>query len=61
MTFDKSLFQGLTIRETEILQGLADRLGTAELAAQQKTTEQTIKNYIYRSCQKTGSDNRTIS
>jgi DNA-binding NarL/FixJ family response regulator len=58
MTFDKSLFGALTPKETEILQGLADGLDTRTIAEQQKTTVQTVKNAVYRSCQKTGCDNR---
>jgi len=58
VTFDKGLFKPLTAKETSILQSLADGLGTKEIAAMHGTSEQTIKNFVYRSCQKTGCDNR---
>jgi len=58
VTFDKSLFKPLTAKEASILQSLADGLGTKEIAAMHGTSEQTIKNFVYRSCQKTGCDNR---
>jgi DNA-binding CsgD family transcriptional regulator len=58
VTFDKGLFKPLTAKETSILQSLADGLGTKEIAEMHGTSPQTIKNFVYRSCQKTGCDNR---
>src|SRR5205814_4821170 len=44
--------------EIEVLQHLADGLGTADIAASHRTTAQVIKNYTYRACQNLGADNR---
>jgi hypothetical protein len=43
-----ALCQPLNATEIEVLQHLADGLGTAEIAASRSTTAQVIKNYIYR-------------
>jgi DNA-binding NarL/FixJ family response regulator len=47
--------------EIEVLQHLADGLGTADIAASRSTTAQVIKNYTYRACQKLGADNPRTS
>jgi DNA-binding CsgD family transcriptional regulator len=52
------LCQALNATEIEVLQHLADGLGTAEIAASRSTTAQVIKNYTYRACQKLAADNR---
>jgi DNA-binding CsgD family transcriptional regulator len=52
------LCKPLNATEIEVLQHLADGLGTAEIAASRRTTAQVIKNYTYRACQKLGADNR---
>jgi DNA-binding CsgD family transcriptional regulator len=52
------LCQPLNAREIEVLQHLADGLGTADIAANRSTSAQVIKNYTYRACQKLGADNR---
>jgi two-component system, NarL family, response regulator DevR len=54
----KALCKPLNVTEIEIMQHLADGLGTAEIAASRSTTAQVIKNYTYRACQKLGADNR---
>jgi two-component system, NarL family, response regulator DevR len=48
----------LSATEVEVLQELADGLGTAEIAASRRTTAQVVKNYTYRACQKLGAENR---
>ena len=60
MTFEQrvALLKPLNTNEVEVLQELADGLGTAEIAASSRTTAQVIKNYTYRACQKLGADNR---
>jgi DNA-binding NarL/FixJ family response regulator len=52
------LCKPLNTTEIEVLQHLADGLGTADIAASRSTTAQVIKNYTYRACQKLGADNR---
>ena len=54
----KALCKPLNVTEIEIMQHLADGLGTAEIAATRSTSAQVIKNYTYRACQKLGADNR---
>jgi DNA-binding CsgD family transcriptional regulator len=60
MAFEQhvALLKTLSRTEVEIMQELADGLGTAEIAANRRTTAQVIKNYMYRACQKLGADNR---
>ena len=60
MTFEQrvALMKPLSATEIEVLQNLADGLGTAEIAASRRTTAQVIKNCTYRACQKLGADNR---
>jgi DNA-binding CsgD family transcriptional regulator len=60
MTFDQriALLKPLSVTEVEVLQHLAEGLGTAEIAASRRTTAQVIKNYTYRACKKFGADNR---
>jgi DNA-binding NarL/FixJ family response regulator len=60
MTFEQrvALLKPLNTNEVEVLQELADGLGTAEIAANRRTTAQVIKNCTYRACQKLGADNR---
>jgi LuxR family transcriptional regulator len=53
------LCKPLNATELEVLQHLADGLGTAEIAANRSTTAQVIKNYTYRAGQKLDADNRT--
>jgi two-component system, NarL family, response regulator DevR len=53
-----ALMKPLSATEIEVLQHLADGLGTAEIAASRSTSAQVIKNYTYRACQKLGADNR---
>jgi hypothetical protein len=45
------LCKPLNATEIEVLQHLADGLGTADIAASRSTTAQVIKNYTYRACQ----------
>jgi two-component system, NarL family, response regulator DevR len=52
------LCQPLNASEIEVLQHLADGVGTADIAASGSTSAQVIKNYTYRACQKLGADNR---
>jgi DNA-binding CsgD family transcriptional regulator len=42
----------------EILQQIADRVPTREIAAESNISQQVIKNYTYRAAQKLGADNR---
>ena len=60
MTFEQrvALMKPLSASEIEVLQHVADGLGTAEIAASRRTTAQVIKNHTYRACQKLGADNR---
>jgi DNA-binding NarL/FixJ family response regulator len=51
----------LSRTEVEIMQQLADGLGTAEITASRRTTAQVIKNYTYRACQNLGADNSRTS
>jgi DNA-binding NarL/FixJ family response regulator len=53
-----ALMKPLSTTEVEVLQELADGLGTAEIAASRRTSAQVIKNCTYRACQKLGADNR---
>jgi DNA-binding CsgD family transcriptional regulator len=53
-----ALMKPLSATEIEVLQELADGLGTTEFAAKRRTSAQVIKNYTYRACQKLGADNR---
>jgi DNA-binding CsgD family transcriptional regulator len=53
-----ALMKPLSATEIEVLQELADGLGTTEIAANRRTSAQVIKNYTYRACQKLGADNR---
>lgn len=53
------LCKPLNETEIEVLQELADGVGTAEIATNCKTTIQVVKNHTYRACQKLGADNRT--
>src|SRR5438046_1354660 len=48
----------LNATEIQVLQELADGIGTAEIGTNRKTSAQVIKNYTYRACQKLGADNR---
>jgi DNA-binding CsgD family transcriptional regulator len=54
-----ALLKPLSRREIEILQQIAGRISTREIAAASNTSQQVIKNYTYRSCQKLDADNRT--
>jgi two-component system, NarL family, response regulator DevR len=54
----KAQCKPLNVTEIEIMQHLADGLGSAEIAASRSTSAQVIKNYTYRACQKLGADNR---
>jgi DNA-binding CsgD family transcriptional regulator len=60
MTFEQrvALMKPLSATEIEVLQELADGLGTAEIAPSRSTSAQVIKNYAYRACQKLGADSR---
>ena len=63
MTFEQrvALLKPLSATEVEVLQELADGLGTAEIAASRSTTPQVIKNICYRACQRLGADNPRTS
>ena len=60
MTFETRvvLCKPLNSTEVEVMQHLADGIGTKEIAAVRQTSVQTIKNYVYQACAKLGADNR---
>jgi DNA-binding CsgD family transcriptional regulator len=54
----KSLDKPLTTTEIETLQAVADGDRSAEVAARRGITEATVKNTVWRACQKLGADSR---
>ena len=62
MTFDlylrKRLDGPLTKTEIETLQAVADGDRSADVAARKGITEATVKNTVWRVCQKLGADGR---
>jgi DNA-binding NarL/FixJ family response regulator len=54
-----ALMKPLSATEIEVLQELADGLGTTEIAANRRTSAQVIKNYTYRMPKAWGRQSRT--